>query len=245
MHRAPMLADLSSAYLRNAAAMWAALAPSGTTATETWFDVDQPRIRRRIYFSPPAPGEVVRWLQRGPATKMLVAEHAFDAAPTVPGAAVYTMPMMVRPPGPTPPDEAPGVRVESVGDAARLEAAERLIVESFPTRAYLPYQPGQFLPAATLSVPGFRVWVAYRDGSPAAAGYTYDDGTVVGLYSLATAPEHRRRGAGRALLAAAFAAYPDQPFTLTATASGRSLYDALGFLPVATTTWHMRPARTV
>ena len=93
-------------------------------------------------------------------------------------------------------------------DPGTLAQAERVIVDGFPQRALQPYRPGCSLPPLVLAVPGWRTWVAYRDGEPAAACCTYDDGATVGVYWLATLPRHRSRGLGRAIMSAALGPPP-------------------------------------
>ena len=93
-----------------------------------------------------------------------------------------------------------------------------------------------------LTVPGWRAWLAYRGGEPAAACCTYDDGAALGVYWLATLPEHRSHGLGRAVMAAALAACPGRPAALTATAAGEPLYASLGFHAVSEAAWYRKPA---
>ena len=126
-------------------------------------------------------------------------------------------------------------------DPGTLARAERVIVDGFPQRALQPYRPGRSLPPLVLAVPGWRTWLAYRDGEPAAACCTYDDGATVGVYWLATLPRHRSRGLGRAIMFAALGAAPGRPAVLVATAVGEPLYAALGFQVVSEAAWYRTP----
>jgi GNAT superfamily N-acetyltransferase len=159
------------------------------------------------------------------------------------GITVDRMPVMVRPAdgtGPLPAD--PRVRVAPAADAATLAQAERVIVDGFPQRALQPYRPGRSLPPLTLTTPGWRTWLAYRGGEPAAACCTYDDGAVLGVYWLATLPEHRSHGLGRAVMATALAACPTRPAALITSAAGEPLYSSLGFQAVSEAALYRKPA---
>src|SRR5439155_5602001 len=142
------------------------------------------------------------------------------------------MPLMVRPASAAVP---PGSRaaVVLVADQEALVQAERVIVEGFPRPALQPYRPGRMLPPQVLTTPGWRTWLAYRYGRPAAACCTYDDGAALGVYWLAALPEHRSAGLGRAIMCAALAASPGRPAVLVATAAGAALYSSLGFVAVS------------
>jgi GNAT superfamily N-acetyltransferase len=150
------------------------------------------------------------------------------------------MPVMNRRPAPLRAALAPDVHVTEVRDADELATAERTMVDGFPLRVYQPYVRAAALPPRLLDLPEWRVWLAYRNARPAAAAYTYDDGTAVGVYWLATLPGHRSAGLGRAIMTTAIAAYPSRAFTLVATDAGRPLYESLGFRAVGTSTWHFR-----
>ena len=103
--------------------------------------------------------------------------------------------------------------------------------------ALRPSRKGEGLPARVLNIPGCSVWLAQLRDRPAAAGCTFDEGGIVGVYWLATLPEYRSSGLGRAVMANALNAHPDQPFMLTATDAGRPLYESMNFRAVVTTTW--------
>jgi GNAT superfamily N-acetyltransferase len=185
--------------------------------------------------------------------------------------AALTMPVMVREPGapetgssrrrgaaPTPADASSKVRSSahegpteerpdgalSVGEALDeegLAAVEQVVVEGFPILQRLPWRRGEQFPAAAV-VPGQRSWLARVDGRPAAACVTHDDGAAVGFYWVATLPEFRSRGAGRAVMRAGLRAHPDRPATLTATLLGEPLYRRLGFTERGLARWWQFPA---
>ena len=226
-----------SVYLDNAAAMWTDLVP-GAQVSDGWLRAGRPQGVRLI---PLKPADVPAALRAESPTRAVVLEDVFSGTgPAAPDSGALRMPVMVRRPAPLRSALAPDVRVTEVRDAEELAAAERTIVDGFPLRAYQPYVRTHALPPRLLGLPGWRVWLAYRHARPAAAAYTYDDGTAVGVYWLATLPEHRSAGLGRALMTTAVAAYPSRVFTLVATEAGRPLYESLGFRAVATATWYFR-----
>ena len=226
-----------SDYLDNAARMWTALVP-GARVTDGLLRAERPQGVRLI---PMGPADVSAALRAESPTRAVVLEDVFSATePVPPDTRALRMPVMSRRPAPLRAAVAPGVRVAEARDADELATAERTMVDGFPLRAYQPYVRGRALPPRLLDQPGWRVWLAYRHARPAAAAYTYDDGTAVGVYWLATLPEHRSAGLGRAVMTTAVAAYPSRAFTLVATEAGRPLYESLGFRAVATATWHLR-----
>ncbi|MGW6914633.1 GNAT family N-acetyltransferase [Kitasatospora sp. NPDC054939] len=132
--------------------------------------------------------------------------------------------------------EGPTV-LEEVFDDEVFAEVERTIVDGFPLEARQPWVRGVALPAPLLHDPGCRAWLARRNGEPAGACLAYDDGSTVGLYWVATLPEHRSRGVARAVVEAALAAHPDRPATLVATKLGAPLYLKMGFTEQSRTFW--------
>ncbi|MGW4896352.1 GNAT family N-acetyltransferase [Kitasatospora sp. NPDC004240] len=155
------------------------------------------------------------------------------AAPDGPsGGAPATVPTVLTAPA--------GLAIDEVTDADGLAEVERTVVEGFPLPARRPWIRGEALPPALLREPGVRAWLARRDGAPAGACLTCEDGAATGLYWVTTLPEHRSRGIARAVLEAALAARPDRPAALVATRLGEPLYRKLGFAEVGRTHWWIR-----
>ncbi|MDP9794723.1 GNAT superfamily N-acetyltransferase [Catenuloplanes nepalensis] len=227
-------------YLGNAAAMWRAVGEE-VRAHGDHQRAETPVVSRILMTRDAGRERVAELLGSRLPGKALVIEDLFaggEVAELPEDARVWQIPVMVRPAGPVAvPD---GVRVVRVAGEDELAAAERVIVDGFPMAVYQPLLRGQALPPRVLGLPGWSVWLAYRDGVPAAAGYTFDDGTSAGLYWLATPPEHRGHGLGRALLSTAITAHPDRPFTLVATDAGLPLYESTGFASVGGTAWYTR-----
>ncbi len=224
-------------YLGNAARMWAALVPDARV-THGCLRADRPAGTRVIPLDASA---VAGALDGVSPTTAAVVEDAFGGAPpNAPVSRTMRMPVMVRPAATLRVALAPSVQVAQVRDAEEMAVAERVMVDGFPLPAFQPFVAGRALPPRMLALPEWRVWLAYHHRRPAAAVYTYDDGTAVGVYWMATAPEHRSAGLGRAIMTTAIAAYPSKVFTLVATDAGRPLYESLGFRAVATATWYVR-----
>jgi GNAT superfamily N-acetyltransferase len=183
--------------------------------------------------------DVAELLDAEPRDQRLTIEDSFSSLSGEAGddVRVLRMPVMVRPaeaPELTAPATAP---VSRAVDAAALADAERIIVDGFPV---VPNPPSPILPQSVLLQPEWKVWLAHHDGVPAAAGYTYDNGVSAGVYLLATLPEHRSAGLGRAIMTAAIAAHPNRHIALVATDAGAPLYRSLSFVEVATATWYIR-----
>lgn len=83
----------------------------------------------------------------------------------------------------------------------------------------------------------YKGFVGYTEGKPIAIAAMVQAAGALGIYSLATLPDHRHRGYGEALLRAAIAASrpkpSPEPFILQSTEAGHSLYRRMGFRDVA------------
>ena len=95
-----------------------------------------------------------------------------------------------------------------------------------------------------LSPPGVAFYLAEVDGEPVATGVGCTFEGLVGVYSVATPPEHRRRGYGSAVVAQIVAdgfGAGAQLAYLQASAMGASVYAKLGFRRVLDWDWLTRP----
>jgi GNAT superfamily N-acetyltransferase len=137
----------------------------------------------------------------------------------------------------------PGVRVVPVLEPCPLITAERILMTVFPPPRSVLDIEGRVQPPRVLDIPGWRVWLAYRDDVPAGAAYTFHDGTSLGVYQVATLPEHRGHGVARAIMGAILRAYPTDIVTLSATDQGRPLYAELDFVALSAAIW-WQPSRT-
>jgi GNAT superfamily N-acetyltransferase len=79
---------------------------------------------------------------------------------------------------------------------------------------------------------GIDVFLARRDGVPISVGLTFRNGPIVGVYSMATAPDQQRQGAGRAVMDAIMTHHMERGakvFYLGATEEGYHLYEQVGY----------------
>jgi GNAT superfamily N-acetyltransferase len=198
-------------------------------------------------------------MRRAAERGRVVVEDSFGELelPAGDGITVDRYPLMIRPPAADEPlpgldpggagasGSGAGVRVVRAASRDALALAERVIVDGFPRRALQPFRPERMLPPLVLTVPAWQTWLAYRDGEPAAACCTFDDGTVLGINWLATLPRHRSHGLGRAVMCAALGFCAHRAAVLVATVAGEplysALYSALGFRTVTKATWYRSP----
>ena len=156
----------------------------------------------------------------------------------------YRMTVMAREPAPLPHTRsASGIEVVTANRPEEVALAEQIVVTVFPPVSTGADFQGRVLPARVLTIEGWRVWLAYRNGVPGAATYTYHDGHSLGVYLVGTLPEHRGHGLARAMMTAILRAYPDDLVGLTATDQGRPLYESLGFQALSKAIW-WRPNHT-
>ncbi|GIH13214.1 GNAT family N-acetyltransferase [Rugosimonospora africana] len=150
----------------------------------------------------------------------------------------FRMTVMLRPPGAVgaPARDEPGL-VSVARDTETLGIAERVIAAVFPPARVEADMFGRTMPSRVLDIPGWQVWLGRRSDVPAGAAYTYHDGESLGVYQVATLPEHRYHGVARSVMESILAAHADVPVTLTATDQGRPLYESLGFHAISEAVW--------
>jgi ribosomal protein S18 acetylase RimI-like enzyme len=249
-------------YADNTAEMWASLAPwsrvtSGAAPGVVVVDIPAHRATRLILRQPLPSGaaQVGALMRRAAERGRVVVEDSFGglALPAGDGMTVDRFPLMIRPPAAVEPLPGPdtggaaaagsdaGVCVVRAAGRQALSQAERVIVDGFPRHALQPFRPECMLPPLVLTIPGWQTWLAYRDGEPAAACCTFDDGAALSINWLATLPEHRSHGLGRAVMCAALDSSPRRPAVLVATEAGRPLYSSLGFRTATEAAWYRSP----
>jgi ribosomal protein S18 acetylase RimI-like enzyme len=163
---------------------------------------------------------------RTPATEQLVRRLGFTHEEAVPG-------MVLRP------DELVEGRdrdlmCRRVQDAAGLSVAASVGAAGFEV-------PRELIEALytprVAAVPGLSIYVAYAHGHPVSTAMAWAGDGAVGIYNVATPPEHRGRGYGRAVTAKAvadgFATGADLAW-LQASQLGQPVYRAMGFRQVET-----------
>ncbi len=152
------------------------------------------------------------------------------------GLSSWQMPIMLRQPGPAP-APVPGMKVFRVDGDDHLQAAERVVIEGFSLSRFEPHCPGELFPSALPKRPGVDLFLAVDHGTPVGACVAVVEDGCGSIYWVATLPEHRSRGVGRALMQASLAHLGDMPVTLTSSRLGRPLYESLGFTPGTDATW--------
>lgn len=151
------------------------------------------------------------------------------------------IPLMVRAAGRPLPAAPPGVRIRRV---APVEAAVHVAVAAvgFGIDGDVFAQmsgPG------VLALAGVACYVAEVDGAPVATAMGIRRDAAVGVFNVATLPQHRRRGHGAAItarvVADGYAAGAEWAW-LQSSAMGQRVYERLGF--AITETWHSWVAAT-
>ena len=83
----------------------------------------------------------------------------------------------------------------------------------------------------------FAAYVGYVDGEPVSTAATVPCGDTIGVYNVATLPDHRLRGYGEAVMRHALEEAererPSRPVVLQSTEAGLRLYERMGFRTVA------------
>ncbi|MEU0529730.1 GNAT family N-acetyltransferase [Amycolatopsis tolypomycina] len=221
----------------NAVAMWTTLARArGDDVVEhpAFTAIDGRRFRIMLRTATPGDAVVEELTElaakrRGEGRAVVVEDPFRVLDLTDLGLTAGQLPVMAREPGAAP--ERPE-GVERVTTPAELAGAEDLVVHGFPLEEYQPYRPGTVFPPELLD----RATAFFRKGGQGAC-LTMAHGGVGGVYWVTTMPEHRSQGVGRALMYAVLRHFEDVPVTLTASRSGRPLYEKLGFANLGDANW--------
>lgn len=146
-------------------------------------------------------------------------------------------PLMFRPAGgvPTPPPD--GLEIRRVESADELGDFERTLAAAYP----LPEGSAVLAPGALGR--GFRGWIGYVDGFPAATAGAHTAHGLTEIEWVATLPRFRGRGVGAALTWAATVNEPDTSAVLVATDDGRPVYERLGYVPLMRLAMWLRAAQ--
>lgn len=134
---------------------------------------------------------------------------------------------------PPPRPANPGFAVRRVTDERSLGVVADLVATAFSLDR--EWVGRTFCSTALLEEPSLSFFLASRQDEPYSAVTTTASRNVVGIWSMATAPDHQRQGAGRAALLAAIEHHRSlgaRTFYLIATPAGKPLYDSVGFVTV-------------
>jgi GNAT superfamily N-acetyltransferase len=154
-------------------------------------------------------------------------------------------PLMMRPPGEAlrgrdavaPRQRDTDLRIEEVRDAEGLREFERVVVTGYPFDGVdLDHT---LLDAVVLRDGRMRCWIGWSEGRAVSAVSVFTAAGINDVTVLATLPEARRRGYGETLMWAATRADPQLPAMLLSSDLGRSVYERMGYLPLARfTVWN-------
>jgi hypothetical protein len=138
--------------------------------------------------------------------------------------------------------EVDGFRVDRAGDGRSFRVPQRLAEEGFGTPPGLlaPMYEGPLRHGDDLAT-----FVGSSDGRPVTTAVSVRDGSMVGIYNVATPPMERRRGYGGAVTAAVVAEAFEDGATfayLQASAMGTPVYREIGFREVDAILSFDRPA---
>jgi GNAT superfamily N-acetyltransferase len=140
---------------------------------------------------------------------------------------------------------APELDIQRVTDAAGIEAHRQAATAGFGAD---PAVAQGTVCANLLARPECVVYVGYADGDPVVSGLGWRTGRTIGVYSIATIAEARRRGYGAAVTArvvADGALAGCDVAALQASEMGRPIYEPLGFRTVLTYAAHANPSLAV
>jgi ribosomal protein S18 acetylase RimI-like enzyme len=158
----------------------------------------------------------------GPLVTQVAARHGLTE--------VTRQPLMVRPPELGVPAEPTieSLRVRAISEG-ELRAYAAAVADGFEA----PRQMFEVMTnPAVARIEGVTFYFAELDGIPVGTGMTAVSGDVTGIYQIATFPQYRRRGYGRAvtteMVRAGFAAGAATAY-LYASEMGESIYIATGF----------------
>jgi GNAT superfamily N-acetyltransferase len=126
----------------------------------------------------------------------------------------------------------PGFAIEEVGDAAGLEAFERVFVAAYG----VPEWAARAWVEATVRVgvgrTPWQIHVGRLDGEPVAATILFAGGGVASVYGVGTVPAARGRGIGAAITVKPLLAARERGYrhaVLFSTELGRPVYERIGF----------------
>jgi GNAT superfamily N-acetyltransferase len=116
------------------------------------------------------------------------------------------------------------VQVVRTHDPLLFERAAFVAVTGQP-----PERPGELHPAGSAEQPGLALFLALSGGEPVGTALSVVHPGGLAVSAVGVRADHRRRGIGALLSAAAVDVASDRPATLTASALGERMYRELGF----------------
>lgn len=141
-----------------------------------------------------------------------------------------------------PPAPSDSYRVDVVKDRRSLDTFTDLMARGYE----VPVDTWRrLITERSLDDPAIAHLIASSGGEPYSCGSTIQTGSSVGIWNMATPPEHQGKGAGRALLLHALRSQMmrgSRLFYLLASEAGRHLYQQVGFRTIdEATAWLIEP----
>jgi ribosomal protein S18 acetylase RimI-like enzyme len=129
--------------------------------------------------------------------------------------------------------QLPELEIRPVSDEATRAAFSEIMSTAFE----IPHSVSNAIYGADRAWLGaFRGYVGYVKGKPVTTAAAVTTGGVIGLYSVATLPQHRRRGFAEAIMRQVIRDVSQRTgidrTVLQATSSGLALYEAMGYRTV-------------
>lgn len=152
---------------------------------------------------------------------------------------VAALEAMWRPPTTAAPAAASALTIERVTDERGIDEWGRAAVDSYPLDA----DPAAIASPGLLAADDVHLLIGRAAGEAVAVAATVLTQGTNAVALIATRPDARGRGFGRAITWAATTVRPTLPATLLASDEGRPLYEHLGYLPHSRWTMWIRPDR--
>lgn len=145
-------------------------------------------------------------------------------------------PLMLRSPGGDAMPARPELEIRRAGDEQTVRDFERVLATSFGA-AGAPHVWDE----RVLDLKDIFLWVGYVDGEAVATSATCITRGVNGVQCIATLPEYRGKGYGRAMTWPATIAEPSKPAVLLASDLGRPVYERMGYVALLRYTYWRIP----
>ena len=122
------------------------------------------------------------------------------------------------------------LKISEVVSRNDLEEFDRASVEGFESPR--SGESLQWHAEASLGHANMRYYIGSVGGRAVSVSIGCVSGGVIGVYGVATVPDHRRRGYGTAMTQIALSAAPDLPAVLEPSPEGASMYRRMGFAEI-------------
>jgi len=149
------------------------------------------------------------------------------------GYSSHELPLMIRPTSGEIPPPPEGLEIIEVEDSETLKSVEITLIEGWPVPTLNPSVPGTIWDKRILGDEAFRIWLGVFEERPVSCSHAFIDREFILVGPIATVPEMRHRGFGKALTWRATITKPSLPAMLHASELGRPVYERIGYYSVA------------